>query len=539
MPEPRDLAIIIPTRDRWDILSRTLEALRAQTALGFETVVVIDGADQQPPELDGCRVVVKKRGGPGAARNAGVDATDRPLVMFLGDDMVPAVNLVAEHLDAHRRHSRREDAVLGSVDWHGDAGEARILRWMDWSGTQFDYHTIVGDDAGWARFYSCNVSLKRDLFVAAGGFDEDFTFYYEDLDIGWRLGQLGLRLWYRQQARARHLHSYRLEDVVRRFEGVAKGERLMAAKHEWFSPWYADRMRDAAASSPVSGLWPRGVELVPRRMMRLQRLARRRANLWYHQRLAPGFFRAWDGERDLEELQAYLGPGYDHDRLVRHRQEVEREEEEVSDEGHFYRTSQAYLYDLTAFAMSGAKAPYLADLRRFLAPGASVLDYGCGIGSDGLRLLDGGYRVAFCDFDNPSARYLRWRLQRRQQEAPVYDLDRDEVPTGFDAAFSFDVIEHVEDPVDFLVGLEARASVIAVNLLEPDPLDPHMHRPLPIRALINRAAERGLLRYRRYHGRSHLLIYRGTPTGTGDVVGRLRSRAEAWTGRYRTRRPGG
>jgi GT2 family glycosyltransferase/SAM-dependent methyltransferase len=537
MPEPSDLAIVIPTRDRWGILGRTLEALGAQTAPGFETVVVIDGADQQPPELDGIRVVARKHGGPGAARNAGVDATDRPLVMFLGDDMVPSADLVAEHLEAHGRHDRREDAVLGGVDWHEDARQARILRWMDWSGTQFDYHTIVGDDAGWARFYSCNVSLKRDLFVAAGGFDEEFTFYYEDLDMGWRLEQLGLRLWYRPEARARHLHSYRLNDVARRFEGVAKGERLMAAKHEWFSPWYADRMRDAAASSPVSGVWPRAVELVPPQMMRLRRLARERANLWYHQQLAPVFFRAWDGERDLEELQAYLGPGYDHDRLVRHREEVEQEEEGVSDEAHFYRTSEAYLYDLTAFAMSGTKAPYLADLRRFLAPGASVLDYGCGIGSDGLRLLDRGYRVEFCDFDNPSTRYLRWRLKRRKQDAPVYDLDRDEIPIGFDAAFSFDVIEHVEDPVDFLAGLEARASVIAVNLLEPDPADPHMHRPLPIRALINRAAERGLLRYRRYHGRSHLMIYRGTPRG--DAVGGLRSRAEAWTGRYRTTRPGG
>jgi GT2 family glycosyltransferase/2-polyprenyl-3-methyl-5-hydroxy-6-metoxy-1,4-benzoquinol methylase len=531
-PEPSDLTVIIPTRNRSGILRRTLDALEAQTAQGFETVVVVDGTDSRPPELRGPRVVVKEQGGPGSARNAGVAASNRRLVLFLGDDMVPAPDLVAEHLEGHTRHPDREDAVLGTVDWHSEAGEARILRWMDWSGSQFDYHTIVGEDAGWGRFYSCNVSLKRDFFLAAGGFDEDFTYYYEDLDLGWRLGQLGLRLWYRRQGRVEHLHSYRLENVIGRFEGVAKGERLMAVKHDWFSPWYANRMQEAAGARPVSPIWPYIADVVPENLPQVRRKVRRRANRWYHQQLAPAFFNSWEGDRDLAELQTYLGPGYDHDRLVRHREEVEREEEALGDEDHFYRTSEAYLYDLTAFAMSGTKAPYLADLRRLLPPGASVLDYGCGIGSDGLRLLDVGYRVAFCDFDNPSTRYLRWRLKHRELEAPVYDLDRDEVPSGFDSAFSFDVIEHVEDPEGFLAQLEARASLVAVNLLEPDPADPHIHRPLPIRQLIDRATRRGLLRYRRYHGRSHLVIYRGSPTTDG--IGRLRSRAEAWAGRHRS-----
>src|SRR5256885_11226080 len=92
-------------------------------------------------------------------------------------------------------------------------------------------------------------------------------------------------------------------------------------------------------------------------------ISRRRADRWYHRRLAPVFLNAWEAERELEELRAYLGDRYDHSRLVHHREEVEREEAAASDEGAFYRTSEAYLYDLTAFAMSGTKLHYLADLR--------------------------------------------------------------------------------------------------------------------------------------------------------------------------------
>jgi hypothetical protein len=49
---------------------------------------------------------------------------------------------------------------------------------------------------------------------------------------------------------------------------------------------------------------------------------------------------------------------------------------------------------------------------------------------------------------------------------------------------------------------------VAVNLLEPDPTDVELHRPLPIAALLDHAHRRGLLRYRRYHGRAHLVVYR-------------------------------
>src|SRR5207247_5387203 len=122
--------------------------------------------------------------------------------------------------------------------------------------------------------------------------------------------------------------------------------------------------------------------------------------------------------------------------------------------------------------------PYLEELTRHLAPGARLLDYGCGIGSDGLLLLEAGYRVEFADFDNPSTAYLRWRLERREIEAPVHDLDG-EVPAGFDAAYAFDVIEHVDDPIEFLGNMERRARLGMINLLDDAPADQALPHPRP------------------------------------------------------------
>lgn len=222
----------------------------------------------------------------------------------------------------------------------------------------------------------------------------------------------------------------------------------------------------------------------------------------------------FDPGREEAELRAYLDRDYDHSRLQRYQGQLDEEFAGCRDEARFYRTSHGYLYNLTAFAMSGTKLPYLAALTRILPPGSRVLDYGCGIGSDGLMLLAAGYRVEFADFDNPSVEYLRWRLRYRGLRAPIHDLDR-EVPRGFDAAYAFDVIEHVDEPLAFLAQMEQRARMVVVNLLEPEPGETDLHRELPIRTLRAYVARRGVCYYRVYHGRSHLVIY--APASAGPL----------------------
>ncbi len=238
-----------------------------------------------------------------------------------------------------------------------------------------------------------------------------------------------------------------------------------------------------------------------------------------------------DAPREERELREYLGHEFELSRLQQYERTLADEFAGCSDEARFYRISRGYLYNLTAFAMTETKLPYLNELVRLVPQGARLLDYGCGIGSDGLLLLEAGYRVEFADFSNPSTEYLRWRLRRRGFEAPVHDLDG-EVPGGFDAAFAFDVIEHVDDPFAFLAEMERRARVVEVNLLEPGDDDPDIHRELPIAAILRHAAGLRLLRYRLVHGRSHLIVY---GSEAGGATAQLAGRARLLAGRARNR----
>ena len=296
MPDEPDLAVIIPTRARWDILRLTLRALEAQTERGFETIVVVDGADQEIPPLGPVRVVQQEHAGPGAARNRGVGATERSLVLFIGDDMVPRPDFVERHLRCHRDRPQTEVGVLGRVVWHPSVPRNRLHRWLDWSSALFDYRFLEEhgrDEAGWERFYSCNVSLKRDLFEAAGGFDPDFFFDYEDLDFGWRLVQQDVRLMYEPRAVVEHLHPYDWAAVRRRYESRAAAEQLMMAKHDWFRPWFHGQMEAAVREPPASRVWTLVVDGVPRRFPRVRGAVERRADRHYRQRLAPDFLAAW------------------------------------------------------------------------------------------------------------------------------------------------------------------------------------------------------------------------------------------------------
>jgi GT2 family glycosyltransferase len=291
-----DLAIVIPTRRRWETLRLTLGALERQTERGFETIVVVDGLDDDVAELPRVRVLQQEHAGPGVARNYGVGQTDRRLVLFIGDDMIPTPDFVARHLARHRLEPADEVAVLGRIVWHPSVPRDRLHRWLDWSGALFDYAQLErehAEDAQWPRFYSSNVSLKREFFLAAGGFDADFVYDYEDLDFGWRAGQLGMRLLYEREALVEHLHPYDWPTLERRYRSHAAGERLMAAKHDWFKPWFHGHIEAARREGPTSPLWSVLVECTPQRPARLRRAVEKRADRYYLQRLAPAFLAAW------------------------------------------------------------------------------------------------------------------------------------------------------------------------------------------------------------------------------------------------------
>jgi glycosyltransferase involved in cell wall biosynthesis len=87
------VSAVIPTRNRPELLRRSLASVAAQTYPGLEVVVVVDGPDDRTTELLAAwsdrplTVVVNERSlGGGEARNVGVRAARGRWIAFLDDD---------------------------------------------------------------------------------------------------------------------------------------------------------------------------------------------------------------------------------------------------------------------------------------------------------------------------------------------------------------------------------------------------------------------------------------------------------------------
>lgn len=483
---PEDVAVVIPTQNRWAMLRRTLDGLARQTSTGFETIVVADQGDPAPADLGHARVVMRHSPGVGAARNTGALSSARRILLFLGDDTIPEPDLVEHHVRRHRRSPSDEVGVLGLVEWHPEVAGGRIQRWLDWSDTQFDYRHIVGDEAGWGRFYSSNVSLKRDMFLDVGGFDEDFLFGYEDIDLGLRLNEKGFRLLYEPAARVQHVHRYDLEGMRRRFMLVGGAEHLMVRKHPEFAPHFRNLLlarRRVAPGSP----WPWLVDLVPTTAHRLRAAAELRAGSWYAKSLTPSFMAGWSAAAEIAEVAS----------------------------GHCEDNAQLTLAEhFNHFAPAHARVhAYLGEIVTTLSTAARVLHYRCGAGTVGVELIGAGYDVAFAEFPGAPADLLRCRLRERGSRAPVFEIGSVDngPPGGFDLVIALDSLADANAPLDELARIEKCASEVAVSV----PSGPLLRQVLA-------HADSRLVRLRRFRGGEHLVVYRSP----GARAHRWRTRVE-------------
>jgi glycosyltransferase involved in cell wall biosynthesis len=88
-PHQPFFSIVVPTRDRPDLLAEALRSVLGQTLPDFECIVVDDGGSVAVKVPDDPRITVVRRrtsGGPAAARNTGLEAAKGCCVAFLDDD---------------------------------------------------------------------------------------------------------------------------------------------------------------------------------------------------------------------------------------------------------------------------------------------------------------------------------------------------------------------------------------------------------------------------------------------------------------------
>lgn len=187
------VSVIVPVKDRRELLGALLRALDAQTYDDFEVIVIDDGsrdgsAEEAQRLVKGRPVVLLDGRGRGAvaARRLGVEQSRGSVLAFTDSDCLPVPTWLAHGVDAI-------DAGADLVN--GRTQPARPMLPLErslGSGTE-------------GLFPTCNLFVRRNAYDKAGGFDETLERRWgfrrdarsrgggfgEDTLLGWRIARVG------------------------------------------------------------------------------------------------------------------------------------------------------------------------------------------------------------------------------------------------------------------------------------------------------------------------------------------------------------
>lgn len=212
------LSVVIPTYNKPEILKTTLESLARQTLPKnqFEVIVIDDGSSTKVQHqiknfLSNLNLnisfLTQVHKGPAAARNKGIKKAKGKIVLIINDDTIVTPDLLERHYDFHQKNPQENFGLLGYVTWHPDLKITPFMYWLEHGGPYFSFHQIKGKEAGWQRFWTCNISLKRSFLLKNGLFDEEFSYAaWEDVELGYRLDKAALRLFYDKKGVGYHYH---------------------------------------------------------------------------------------------------------------------------------------------------------------------------------------------------------------------------------------------------------------------------------------------------------------------------------------------
>jgi glycosyltransferase involved in cell wall biosynthesis len=202
-----ELSIIIPTKNRNNILAESIQKLSlAVSEESVEIIVVNDGdspVDKGPKAL-AIKIIANRHSGVASARNTGAAAASGRILLFMDDDIWFTQKAIGRIIEIHRAQTN----IALNVNWvYPDNLKKRLRlhafgRYLD----HYGFSTLKG----WARslgewqdghsfkasgITSQNLSMHRNTFIATGGYNEQFPFAgFEDHDFAKRLNAAGVNM---------------------------------------------------------------------------------------------------------------------------------------------------------------------------------------------------------------------------------------------------------------------------------------------------------------------------------------------------------
>jgi GT2 family glycosyltransferase len=199
------VTVIIPTYGRDHALINTLSHLLA-LAPAPEEIIVVDQSKEHAPEVvpileawdrsAAIRWLRLSEPSIPVAMNRGLIEARQQFVLFLDDDIIPGPDIIA----AHARAIEKTGAGLVA---------GRVIQPWDKNDDSINKSSCFNSlSPAWiSEFIGCNFSVRRDIILRLGGFDERFVrvAYNFEAEFAHRLRRAGYGIYYEPLAMIRHL----------------------------------------------------------------------------------------------------------------------------------------------------------------------------------------------------------------------------------------------------------------------------------------------------------------------------------------------
>ncbi|MEP0916212.1 glycosyltransferase [Leptolyngbya sp. DQ-M1] len=232
------LSVVIPTYNRKPILEKCLRALECQQFSEYEVVVVDDGSTDGTVEwlrsnaadFPHVRLFCRNHQGAAAARNYGVEQAKGDTIVFIDSDLVVTDVFLRSHVEALIQAQKE----LGS-DCCFTYG--RVINTANFDDPTSEPYKLTDFSA--AYFATGNVAIARHWLIKAGLFDTGFKQYgWEDLELGVRLKNLGLKLIKCPEAVGYHWHpAFSLDQIPRLIDVELQRGRMGVVFYQKHPTW--------------------------------------------------------------------------------------------------------------------------------------------------------------------------------------------------------------------------------------------------------------------------------------------------------------
>jgi GT2 family glycosyltransferase len=257
-PRPR-VSVVVCSHDGGRTIRDCCEGLRELDYPDFEVIVVDDGSTDSTAavaEEHGFRVIRTPHRGLSSARNTGLAAATGEIVAYLDDDARPDPDWLS-HLAESFARSAHVGVGGPNLTPAGDGAVAQCVARSPGNPT----HVLLTDEEA-EHLPGCNMAFRRGALEAIGGFDPRFRSAGDDVDVCWRLRELGWTLGYSPAAAVWHHRRSSVAAYLKQQRGYGAAERLLAAK--WrdklgrFGHWdWQGRIYAAALAGPGALRAPR------------------------------------------------------------------------------------------------------------------------------------------------------------------------------------------------------------------------------------------------------------------------------------------